>query len=144
MLKLNELKPKIEQKARKRIGRGEGSGTGKTSGKGMDGQKSRSGYSRKMYFEGGQNPLARRLPKRGFTNRFRVEYTVVNIEMLENIQEDVITPGLLLQKGLIKSGMLVKILGNGNLTKAKEIHANSFSKSAEAKITEAKGKIVKL
>jgi large subunit ribosomal protein L15 len=144
-MKLNELRPpKGAVKKRHRIGRGVGSGTGKTSGKGENGQKSRSGYSRALYSEGGQTPLTRRLPKRGFTNRFRVEYTVINVSTLENLTEDVVTADVLYSKGLIKNGMPLKVLGNGTLTKSVEVHADSFSKSAEQKIITAKGKVVKL
>lgn len=144
-MKLNELRPaKGAVKKKFRVGRGVGSGNGKTSGRGQNGQKSRSGYSRALYSEGGQTPLTRRLPKRGFKNRSRVEYTVVNLSDLENIGESVITPEVLYSKGLIKIGMPVKVLGNGTLTKSVEVHADSFSKSAEQKINEAKGKVVEL
>ena len=144
-MKLNELRPAIGAVKKKfRVGRGVGSGNGKTSGKGQKGQKSRSGYSRALYSEGGQTPLTRRLPKRGFKNRSRVEYTVINVSDLENISESVITPEVLYSKGLIKLGMPLKVLGNGTLTKSVEVHADSFSKSAEQKINEAKGKVVVL
>lgn len=144
-MKLNELRPsKGAVKARKRVGRGEGSGLGKTSGKGSKGQKSRSGYSSKLYFEGGQTPLVRRLPKVGFKCPSRVEYNVINVGLIESLEENVITPELLYSKGLIKKNSLVKVLGDGNLTKGKEVHANMFSKTAETKISEAKGKVVKL
>lgn len=144
-MKLNELRPaKGAVKKKFRVGRGVGSGNGKTSGRGQKGQKSRSGYSRALYSEGGQTPLTRRLPKRGFKNRSRVEYTVVNVSDLENIGESVITPEVLYSKGLIKLGMPLKVLGNGTLTKSVEVHADSFSKSAEQKINEAKGKVVEL
>ncbi|HQO09980.1 MAG TPA: 50S ribosomal protein L15 [Clostridiales bacterium] len=144
-MKLNELRPpKGAVKERHRIGRGVGSGNGKTAGKGEKGQKARSGYSRALYSEGGQTPLTRRLPKRGFKNRFRVEYTVVNVGVLETLTENVITPEVLYSKGMIKNGMPLKVLGNGTLTKSIEVHADSFSKSAEEKINTAKGKVVKL
>ena len=144
-MKINELRPaKGSVKKKHRVGRGQGSGNGKTAGRGENGQKSRSGYSRSLYSEGGQTPLTRRLPKRGFTNKFRVEYTTVNISSLENLNEELVTPGILLKNGLVKANMPVKILGNGTLTKSIEVQANSFSKSAEEKITEAKGKVVKL
>ena len=144
-MKLNELRPpKGAVKKKNRIGRGTASGNGKTSGKGEKGQKSRSGYSRSLYSEGGQTPLTRRLPKRGFTNRFRKEYTTVNVGWLENMGEDIITPELLRKKRLIKKGMPLKILGNGTLTKSMEVKADAFSKNAEKKINEAKGKVVKL
>ena len=144
-MKLNELRPAkgaVQKKFRK--GRGVGSGNGKTAGKGQKGQKSRSGYSRALYSEGGQTPLTRRLPKRGFKNRSRVEYTAVNVSELENLNEGVITPEVLYSKGMIKIGMPLKVLGNGTLTKSLEVHADCFSKSAEEKINEAKGKVVKL
>lgn len=144
-MKLNELRPpKGAVKKRFRKGRGVGSGNGKTSGKGEKGQKSRSGYSRALYSEGGQTPLTRRLPKRGFKNRSRVEYTVVNVSIFENFTEDIITSEVLYSKGLIKLGMPLKVLGNGTLTKSVEVHADCFSKSAEQKINTAKGKVVKL
>ena len=144
-MKINELRPaKGSVKKKHRVGRGQASGNGKTAGRGENGQKSRSGYSRSLYSEGGQTPLTRRLPKRGFKNRFRVEYTTVNVSSIENLNEELITPGILLKNGLIKANMPVKILGNGTLTKSIEVQANAFSKSAEEKITEAKGKVVKL
>lgn len=144
-MKINELKPaKGAVKSSKRIGRGQGSGFGKTSGRGQDGQKSRSGYSRKLYFEGGQTPLYRQLPKRGFTNRARVEYEVVNISKLASLEESVVTPELLIEKGMIKGLNPLKVLGDGVIDKAIEVKANAFSKSAIAKIEEAKGKVVKL
>lgn len=144
-MKINELRPaKGSVKKKNRVGRGQASGNGKTAGRGENGQKSRSGYSRALYSEGGQTPLTRRLPKRGFTSRFKVEYTTINIAMLENLDVELVTPGILLEKGMIKKNMPVKILGNGTLTKSLEVQANAFSKSAEEKITEAKGKVVKL
>lgn len=144
-MKLNELRPaKGSVKTRKKVGRGQASGKGKTSGRGENGQKSRSGYSRAFYSEGGQTPLTRRLPKRGFKNRFRVEYTTINVGLLENLSEEVVTPGLLVQKGMIKKNMPLKVLGNGTITKSIEVQADAFTKSAEQKITEAKGKVVKL
>ena len=144
-MKLNELRPaKGSVKKKNRVGRGQASGNGKTAGRGENGQKSRSGYSRALYSEGGQTPLTRRLPKRGFKNRFRTEYTTVNISSLENLNEKLITPDVLLEKGMIKAKMPLKILGNGTLTKSIEVQANAFSKSAEEKINEAKGKVVKL
>jgi len=144
-MKLNELRPaKGSVKKKFRVGRGVGSGNGKTAGKGSKGQKSRSGYSRALYSEGGQTPLTRRLPKRGFNNRFRVEYTVINIGILETLTEEVITPELLHSKGLIKLNMPLKVLGNGTLSRSVEVHADSFSKTAEEKINSVKGKVVKL
>ncbi len=144
MIKLNELAPNIGQKKNKtRVGRGQGS-KGKTSGRGENGQKSRSGYSRALYSEGGQTPLVRRLPKRGFNNIFKIKYNVLNIETLNRIEEEVITLELLSSKGLINSKYKVKILGNGELKSAKEVHAHAFTKTASEKISEANGKVVQL
>ena len=144
-MKLHELEKNIgATKAKKRVGRGPGSGLGKTSGKGQKGQKARSGGSINPVFEGGQLPLFRRLPKRGFSNkRFKKEYAIVNIESL-NVFEDktVVTPALLKEKGLItkeyNSG--VKVLGEGELKKKLTIQANKFTKSALAKIEESGSK----
>ena len=128
-----------------RKGRGLGSGNGKTSGRGHKGQNARSGGGVRPGFEGGQTPLFKRLPKRGFTNVNRVEYTVVNIEVLndpcfDNVE--VITPQELVKAGKInKSDKLIKILGNGQLGKARTVQAHKFSKSAEKGIVEAGGKI---
>lgn len=144
-MKINELKPALNStKTRKRIGRGQGSTFGKTSGRGMDGQKSRSGYSRKLYSEGGQTPLVRRLPKRGFNNKTRVEYAVVNLSQIDKMEEAIITPEILIEKGLVKKGAKVKILGDGNLSSVKEISANAFSKTAIEKITKSNSKVVEL
>nr|AMR07191.1 ribosomal protein L15 [uncultured bacterium] len=144
MIKLNELAPnKGQKKVKTRVGRGHGS-KGKTSGRGEKGQKSRSGYSRSLYSEGGQTPLVRRLPKRGFNNIFKVRYNVLNIDVLNSIEEEVITPELLKTKGLINSKYKLKILGNGELKSAKEVHAHAFTKSAANKISEANGKVVQL
>ena len=128
---------------RKRIGRGEGSGHGGTSTRGHKGAKSRSGYSKKIGFEGGQMPLYRRLPKRGFTNIFAKEYACINVDRL-NIFENgtVITPELLIERRVIKKlhdG--VKILGNGNLEKNLTVSASKFSKAAAEKIEAAGGKV---
>lgn len=143
-MKLNELRPpKGAVKKKFRVGRGQGSGNGKTAGRGENGQKSRSGYSRALYSEGGQTPLTRRLPKRGFKNRFRVEYTVVNVGIFETMTEEVITPEILYNKGLIKKGAPLKVLGNGTLSRSVEVKADAFSKAAEKKIIEAKGKVGK-
>ena len=144
-MKLHELEKNIgATKAKKRVGRGPGSGLGKTSGRGQKGQKARSGGSINPVFEGGQLPLFRRLPKRGFSNkRFKKEYAIVNIESL-NVFEDktVVTPALLKEKGLItkeyNSG--VKVLGDGELKKKLTIQANKFTKSALAKIEESGSK----
>ena len=144
-MKLNELRPaKGSVKKKFRVGRSIGSGNGKTAGKGSKGQKSRSGYSRALYSEGGQTPLTRRLPKRGFKNRSRVEYAVINVGVLETLTEEKVTRELLHSKGLIKLNMPLKVLGNGTLTRSVEVHADSFSKTAEEKINSVNGKVVKL
>lgn len=146
MLKLSELKshPQL-QKARKRIGRGIGSGTGKTSGKGQKGQKSRSGGGTHPWFEGGQMPLQRRLPKRGFTNIFRKEFEVVNLRQIAGLNAGgAVTPEVLKEKGLVRKGAAVKILGDGELASGVEIQAHKFSKSAVEKIEKSGGKAVVL
>jgi large subunit ribosomal protein L15 len=138
-MKLHELSPaKGSTHAKKRIGRGPGSGTGKTAGRGEKGQKSRSGYTRRDGFEGGQMPLIRRVPKRGFTNIFKTEYSVVNLSQLAELDGDV-TPQMLAERGLVRSGKLVKVLGDGEIGKALKVTANKFSKSARAKIEAAGG-----
>jgi large subunit ribosomal protein L15 len=117
-----------------------GSGMGKTSTRGHKGQRSRSGSRILRGFEGGQMPLHRRMPKRGFTNIFRKEYSIVNLESLANLGETTITPDVLRQAGVIKTKHPVKILGNGELTTALTVQAHKFSKSAQEKITKAGGK----
>ncbi len=146
MLKLHELKSDpSQQKARKRVGRGIGSGTGKTSGRGQKGQKSRSGGNPHPWFEGGQMPLQRRLPKRGFTNIFRKEYEVVNLKQLGRLPAgEAITPERLKAHGLVRHTRAVKILANGEPGGALEVHAHKFSRSAVAKIEKAGGKAVVL
>jgi len=146
MITLSNLKPaKGSVKKRKRVGRGPGSGYGKTAGRGMNGQKSRSGYSRKRAFEGGQMPLVRRIPKRGFTNIFREEYNVVNVCDLEKLGLNEVTIEILLEKKLIRNKNLkVKILGNGELTKKVKVSAHKFSKSAVEKIEKNGGEAVVL
>jgi large subunit ribosomal protein L15 len=142
-MKLHELKPPAGSKTeRRRVGRGLGSGRGKTSGKGVKGQKARSGGSIPLYFEGGQLPLARKLPyRRGFNNPFRVEYAVVNIEDLEQLSESSLNPASLRAAGLIRSGKKpVKVLGNGAISRAVTIEAHAFSASARAAIEAAGGK----
>ena len=135
-------------KTRKRIGRGSGSGLGGTSTKGHKGQKSRSGYSRKVGFEGGQMPIQRRLPKFGFKNINRVEYKAINLETIQIIADSkkLTKIGLqdLREAGYISKTALVKILGNGKLTSKIEVEANAFSKSAEEAIVAAGGTAVKL
>jgi len=138
-MKLHELSPaEGSKKDRKRIGRGPGSGLGKTAGRGAKGQRSRAGYSRRPGFEGGQMPLIRRVPKRGFTNIFRTEYAVVNLAQLSDIDGD-ITPEVLAARGLVRSGRLVKVLGDGDVDRALSVTAHKFSKSARSKIEKAGG-----
>src|SRR5579862_4486932 len=132
--------PKKASEKRKRVGRGMGSGMGKTSTRGHKGQRSRSGSRMIRGFEGGQMPLHRRIPKRGFTNIFRQEYAVVNLEKLAGLDQTTITPEVLHEAGLIRSKHRVKILGDGELSKALTVHAHKFSKSAQEKITKAGGK----
>jgi large subunit ribosomal protein L15 len=139
-MNLSNLKPaQGSRKDRKRVGRGPGSGHGKTSGRGHKGQLSGSGYSRKRGFEGGQMPLTRRIPKRGFTNIFRRELTVVNLDRLAKLRREEIGPKDMAEVGLIKKETeRIKILGRGDLASAKTIRAHEFSDSAVKKI-EAKG-----
>jgi large subunit ribosomal protein L15 len=143
-MKLNNLTPAAGSKGReKRIGRGEGSGHGGTSTRGHKGAQARSGYSRKVGFEGGQMPIQRRLPKFGFTNPSRVEYKAINVATLQELSEkigaSVINVEVLRQAGFISKNDLVKVLGNGELTAKLEVSANAFSKSAIAKIEAAGG-----
>ncbi len=133
--------PKKASENRKRVGRGMGSGMGKTSTRGHKGQRSRSGSRMMRGFEGGQMPLHRRLPKRGFTNIFRVEYSIVNLERLAGLGAKEITPEVLVKAGLAGKNDRVKILGDGELKSALTVHAHKFSKSAEEKITKAGGKV---
>ena len=132
--------PKKASEKRKRVGRGMGSGMGKTSTRGHKGQRSRSGSRMMRGFEGGQMPLHRRMPKRGFTNIFRKEYSIVNLEALAALGETEITPDVLRKAGVIKTKHPVKILGDGELKSALTVHAHKFSKSAQEKITKAGGK----
>jgi large subunit ribosomal protein L15 len=137
--------PKKANRNKKRIGRGMGSGTGKTSGRGHKGQGSRSGSSLMRGFEGGQMPLHRRLPKRGFTNIFRTEYTVVNLDRLAELGEKELTLERFTELGLVKKrNGLIKILGDGELKLAVKVHAHKFSKSAQEKIEKAGGKAIVL
>jgi len=133
-------RPKRASEKRKRVGRGMGSGMGKTSTRGHKGQRSRSGSRMIRGFEGGQMPLHRRLPKRGFTNIFRKRFNIVNLEALERLGEATITPEVLRKAGIVRSLHPVKILGDGELKKAVTVQAHKFSKSAEEKITRAGGK----
>lgn len=140
---LSDLKPpKGAKHAKKRVGRGYGSGTGVTSGRGHKGQKSRSGYHRKRGFEGGQMPLHRRLPKRGFFNPFRVEYAVVNLDTLAERFEagTEVTPELLRERGIVRSKTkLVKVLARGDVDRALTVRAHKFSGKAAEKIAAAGG-----
>ena len=141
-MKLENLSRTPERKATKRVGRGAGSGMGKTSTRGENGQKSRSGASIKAWFEGGQSPLYRRIPKRGFNNaRFRIEFATINLSDLNKFNDgDVVTPELLKEKGIIKKELCgLKVLGNGTLEKKLTIRANRFSSSAVTKIENAGG-----
>jgi large subunit ribosomal protein L15 len=134
--------PRKANENKKRVGRGMGSGMGKTSTRGHKGQGSRSGSRLMRGFEGGQMPLQRRLPKRGFTNIFKTEYEVVNVERLAEIEEKEITPDVLRKAGVVSSKKTrVKVLGQGDLAKAVTVHAHKFSKSAQEKIEKAGGKV---
>jgi large subunit ribosomal protein L15 len=132
--------PKKATEKRKRVGRGMGSGMGKTSTRGHKGQRSRTGSRMIRGFEGGQMPLHRRMPKRGFTNIFRKEFNIVSLERLVELGETTITPDVLRKAGVIKTKHPVKILGDGELKSAITVHAHKFSKSAQEKITKAGGK----
>jgi large subunit ribosomal protein L15 len=140
-LGIHNLKaPRGAHTKRKLLGRGSSSGHGKTSTRGSKGQTSRAGRHTYLGFEGGQTPLIRRMPKRGFTSKFRVEYQEVNCERLNEIAGDTITPTILLENGIVKSkNKLVKILGEGKVTKALTVSAHAFSKSALEKIKAAGG-----
>jgi len=141
---LHNLKPaKGSVRNRKRVGRGPGSGLGKTAGRGEKGQKSRSGFARKPGFEGGQMPLHRRLPKRGFTNAdFRKEFATVNLGRLEVFEAGtIVTPDLLVKQGIVKRlGDGLKVLADGQLTKALTVHAHRFSGKAQERIAALGGK----
>ncbi|HOP00420.1 MAG TPA: 50S ribosomal protein L15 [Bacteroidales bacterium] len=146
---LSNLKPaKGSVKKSKRLGRGQGSGKGGTSTRGHKGAKSRSGFSKKIGFEGGQMPLQRRVPKYGFKNINRKEYKGININVLQSLAEknnlDKIDIDILVKSGLVSKNDLVKILGRGTLDKTLEVHAHAFSKSAVAAIEARKGTVVKL
>lgn len=147
-MNLHSLHPaKGSVKNNKRLGRGQGSTDGGTSGRGHKGAKSRSGYSRKRGFEGGQMPMQRRLPKYGFTNFNRVEYKAINLETLQRLADKgitVINPDVLFEHGLIHKHSMVKILAKGEIKSALEVSAHAFSKSAEEAIKSANGKVVKL
>jgi large subunit ribosomal protein L15 len=135
--------PKKANSNKKRVGRGMGSGMGKTSARGHKGQRSRSGSRMMRGFEGGQMPLHRRLPKRGFTNIFRTEYTVVNLDRIAELGVTELTVEALTAHGLLKKrGELIKVLATGELTTAVTVHAHKFSKAAQEKIEKAGGKAV--
>ena len=140
-MNLSGLKPPAGQKhAKRRLGRGMGSGRGKTAGRGQKGQRSVSGYRQMRGFEGGQMPLHRRLPKRGFRNIFKKEYAIVNVGVLDRLQGDSFGPDRLLELGVIKKlGDGLKVLGSGELTRPIQIEAHLFSKSAQEKIQAAGG-----
>jgi len=144
-MKLYSLKPAEGSRVKEtRKGRGIGSGLGKTAGRGHKGQGARSGGGKGPYFEGGQTPLQRRMPKRGFTNIFKPEYVVINVKQLNDRFEKgtVVTPELLVESGLVKNVRDgVRILGNGEITKALTVKAHGFSKSAAEKIAAAGGQV---
>lgn len=143
-MKLHEIKPaRGSTKRRKVVGRGRGSGHGTTAGRGGKGQTARTGSSIPAWFEGGQMPLIRRLPKRGFTNIFKKNYAIINIEILDRFESgQEVTPALLVSQGLVRSrNDGVKVLGTGALTKTLTVHAHKFSQSAAAKIEAAGGKV---
>ena len=146
MTDLSKLQPaKGSIKNRKRIGRGNATGQGRTAGKGHKGYKSRSGSSSKLYFEGGQMPLMRRLPKRGFTNIFSKQIQIVNLSTIEKLNLKKIDIDILYDKGIInKKSIPVKILGNGEIKSSIEIYAHFFSQSAIKKIEKSGGKVIYL
>jgi large subunit ribosomal protein L15 len=142
-MNLSSLRPPVgSTKKRKRVGRGPGSGNGKTSGRGEKGQKSRTGYSRRLGFEGGQMPLVRRVPKRGFNNIFRKEFALVNLERLEGLEGNEFTPATLLERrviGSLRNGL--KVLAEGEITRAISVSAHKISQAAQKKIEAAGGKV---
>ncbi len=142
-MKLHELSTNQSRKSRKRVGRGPGSGLGKTAGRGQKGQKARSGGGVRLGFEGGQTTLARRLPKRGFTNFNRKEYAVINVKDLNRFEDGThVTPELMKSEGILKKQLAgVKILGEGTLEKKLHVTAAKFSKSAEEAIVKAGGTV---
>jgi len=141
-MKMHELAPAIgSTKEAKRIGRGHGSGNGKTAGKGHKGQKARAGHGMRAGFEGGQMPLQRRVPKRGFNNIFATEWSAINVSALEVFEDGtVVDAAALAEKGIIKKDLPIKVLGNGKLTKKLEVKLNAYSASAAEKIAAAGGK----
>jgi len=148
-MELSNLQPAVgSNKSKRRIGRGPGSGMGGTSTRGHKGAKSRSGYKNKVGFEGGQMPLQRRVPKYGFKNINRVEYKAINVATIDELATaknlDKVTVADLIQAGFVRKNQLVKILGNGTLSKKVDVEANAFSKKAEETITAAGGTINKI
>ena len=143
MLTLGNLSPKKgANKDRKRVGRGQGSGHGKTAGRGHKGAKSRSGYKSKPGFEGGQMPLQRRLPKRGFHNKFGVDYTIVSLSQLDKLTDQTdITNEILIKSGVLKKGQLSKVLANGEINRAVNVVVNKISGSAREMIEKAGGTV---
>ncbi len=146
-MNLSDLKPaKGSVRERKRVGRGQGSGRGGTSTRGHKGAKSRSGYSQKLHFEGGQMPLQRRVPKFGFTNPTRVEYKAVNLDLIQELVKDtnvtVVSMAFMHEHGLANKKDLIKVLNRGELTVALEIHAHAFSATAKQAIEKAGGKVM--
>ena len=147
MLKLNKVKPANNSvHSKKRLGRGNATGQGRTAGKGHKGYQSRSGARARLHFEGGQTPLMRRLPKRGFSNYpFKKEFQIININTIESLNLKVIDKEILLKEKVIKSARKpVKLLGNGKLSSKVEVKLDSFSKTAQDKIEKLGGKIIKL
>jgi len=144
MLSLANLSPKAgSTKQPKRLGRGPGSGHGKTAGRGHKGFKSRSGSGIKPGFEGGQMPLQRRLPKRGFNNIFKKEYALVSLSQLDSLAgEEMITVDTLVEAGIVKKGVLIKVLANGEVTKAVKVKVDKISKAAQSKIETAGGTVI--
>lgn len=144
MITLSNLKPtRGAVKKRKRVGRGPGSGHGKTAGRGMNGQKSRTGYSMKRGFEGGQMPLVRRLPKRGFTNKHRKEFNIVNLESIDTTGLNELKIEDFFEKKLARNRRLkIKILGNGDLSRKIDVQAHKFSRAAIEKIEKSGGKAI--
>ena len=140
-MKLNSLTPVPgSTKNRKRVGRGHGSGLGKSAGRGDKGAGQRSGFKRRPWFEGGQMPLARRLPRRGFTNLFKKEFQIVNLDAIDALGLDTINPQILAKHGLVRSALKpVKILGDGEIKSKLDVTATAFSNSAKEKIEKAGG-----
>ena len=142
-MEMHDLGPAVKGKERNRVGRGIGSGNGKTAGKGHKGQKARTGGKIRRGFEGGQTPLYRRIPKRGFNNIFSIEYATINVSDLERFENGtVVNMELLLNEGIVRKELAgLKVLGNGNLTKKLTVEAKKFSASAKEKIEAVGGKI---